>query len=96
MNIYDYVFGVSCGQVQVQCCFHDDTKASAGIGPDLQYNCFACGAKGDGINYVSEMYELSQYEAAKKIIVIPTKIKIAIKSASTGSSGLPATATLPS
>lgn len=45
MNIYDYVFGVSCGQVQVQCCFHNDTKASAGIGPDLQYNCFACGAK---------------------------------------------------
>ena len=45
MNIYDYVFGVSSGQVQVQCCFHDDTKASAGISPDLQYNCFACGAK---------------------------------------------------
>ena len=45
MNIYEYVFGVDCGQVQVNCCFHDDNKASAGISPELQYNCFACGAK---------------------------------------------------
>lgn len=39
MTIYDYVFGVPCGQVQVNCCFHDDHKASAGISPELQYNC---------------------------------------------------------
>lgn len=43
-TIYDYVFGVTPGeQQQVCCCFHDDQKASAGISPEGQYNCFGCG-----------------------------------------------------
>ena len=44
-TIYDFVFGITYGQAQVHCCFHDDDKASAGIGPNGEYNCFACGAK---------------------------------------------------
>lgn len=65
MNIYDYVFGVSCGQVQVQCCFHDDTKASAGIGPDLQYNCFACGAKAnDDTTFIKKYFNVGDKRAA--------------------------------
>ena len=64
MNIYDYVFGVSCGQVQVQCCFHDDTKASAGIGPDLQYNCFACGAKANNdITFIKKYFNVGDQRA---------------------------------
>lgn len=64
MNIYDYVFGVSSGQVQVQCCFHDDTKASAGIGPDLQYNCFACGAKAnDDLTFIKKYFNVGDQRA---------------------------------
>ena len=43
MVIYQLVFGIDRGQVQ--CVFHDDQRASAGIGPNGEYNCFACGAK---------------------------------------------------
>lgn len=64
MNIYDYVFGVSSGQIQVQCCFHDDTKASAGIGPDLQYNCFACGAKAnDDLTFIKKYFNVGDQRA---------------------------------
>ena len=64
MNIYEYVFGVSSGQVQVQCCFHDDTKASAGIGPDLQYNCFACGAKAnDDLTFIKKYFNVGDQRA---------------------------------
>lgn len=60
MNIYDYVFGVSYGQVQVNCCFHDDSKASAGISPDLQYNCFACGAKANNdLTFIKNYFGVS-------------------------------------
>jgi DNA primase len=49
------------------CCpFHNDHHPSMKI--DKNYYCFACGAKGDAINYVAEMFGLSQYDAAVKII----------------------------
>lgn len=64
MNIYDYVFGVSCGQVQVQCCFHDDTCASAGISPSLQYNCFACGAHaGSDVGFIQNYFGVNTTRA---------------------------------
>ena len=84
MNIYDYVFGVSCGQVQVNCCFHNDAKASAGIGPDLQYNCFACGAKAhDDISFLKKYFNIGDQRAnsiQKKLELAgrytPTKNKV--------------------
>lgn len=64
MNIYDYVFGVSCGQVQVNCCFHNDAKASAGISPELQYNCFACGAKAnDDLTFIKKYFNVGEQRA---------------------------------
>lgn len=64
MNIYEYVFGVSSGQVQVQCCFHDDEKASAGISPSGQYNCFACGAKaGSEKAFIKKYFNVSDSRA---------------------------------
>ena len=35
---------------------------------DINYHCFACGAGGDVIDYVSRMFGLSQYGAARKLI----------------------------
>ena len=45
--------------------FHNDKHPSMKI--DQNYYCFACGAKGDAINYVAVLFGLSQFEAAKKI-----------------------------
>ena len=60
-------YGLEVKRNGLVCCpFHDDHHPSMKI--DQYYYCFACGAKGDGINYVSEMFGLSQYEATKKII----------------------------
>lgn len=65
MNIYEYIFGVDSGQIQVQCCFHDDTKASAGISPEGQYNCFACGAKAsDDIAFIKKYFNVGDKRAA--------------------------------
>ena len=48
------------------CCpFHKDKHPSMKI--DQNYYCFACGAKGDAVNYVAVLFGLSQFEAAKKI-----------------------------
>ena len=48
-----------------RCPFHNDKHPSMKI--DRNYYCFACGAKGDAVNYVAALFGLSQFEAAKKI-----------------------------
>lgn len=48
-----------------RCLFHNDKHPSMKI--DQNYYCFACGAKGDAVNYVAVLFGLSQFEAAKKI-----------------------------
>ena len=48
-----------------RCPFHNDKHPSMKI--DRNYYCFACGAKGDAVNYVAVLFGLSQLEAAKKI-----------------------------
>ena len=47
------------------CPFHNDKHPSMKI--DQNYYCFACGEKGDAVNYVAVLFGLSQFEAAKKI-----------------------------
>ena len=48
-----------------RCPFHNDKHPSMKM--DQNYYCFACGAKGDAVNYVAVLFGLSQFEAAKKI-----------------------------
>ena len=49
------------------CCpFHDDRHPSLKLNPDFYY-CFGCGAKGDVIDLVAGLFDLSLYEAARKI-----------------------------
>ena len=48
-----------------RCPFHNDKHPSMKL--DRNYYCFACGAKGDAVNYVAILFGLSQFEAAKKI-----------------------------
>lgn len=59
-------YGLKVSRNGMACCpFHDDHHPSMKI--DTNYYCFSCGAKGDAVAYVAQMYGLSQYEAAKKI-----------------------------
>lgn len=60
-------YGLKVRKNGIACCpFHDDKHPSMKI--DKNYHCFACGAGGDAVDYVSRMFGLSQYEAALKLI----------------------------
>ena len=59
-------YGLKVSRNGMACCpFHNDKHPSMKI--DRNYYCFACGAKGDAVNYVAILFGLSQFEAAKKI-----------------------------
>ena len=60
-------YGLKVGRNGMVCCpFHDDKHPSMKI--DTGYYCFGCGAHGDAIGYVAQMFGLSQYDAACKLI----------------------------
>lgn len=59
-------YGLKVRRNGMACCpFHNDKHPSMKI--EQNYYCFACGAKGDAVNYVTLLFGLSQFEAAKKI-----------------------------
>ena len=59
-------YGLKVGKKGLACCpFHNDKHPSMKI--DKFYYCFACGARGDAVNYVADMYGLKPYEGARKI-----------------------------
>lgn len=59
-------YGLRVRRNGMACCpFHNDKHPSLKI--DQNYYCFACGAKGDAVNYVAVLFGVSQFEAAKKI-----------------------------
>ncbi len=60
-------YGLSIAKNGMACCpFHTDKHPSMKI--EQGYYCFACGAKGDAIGYVAQLFGISQYDAAVKII----------------------------
>ena len=48
------------------CPFHNDRHPSLYVADD-HYYCFACGEHGDVIDFVSELFHLSLYDAAQKL-----------------------------
>ncbi|MGN0252118.1 MAG: CHC2 zinc finger domain-containing protein [Oliverpabstia sp.] len=59
-------YGLKVRRNGMACCpVHNDKHPSMKI--NQNYYCFACGAKGDAVNYVAVLFGLSQFEAAKKI-----------------------------
>ncbi len=48
------------------CLFHDDRHPSMKV--DERYYCFACNETGDVIDYVARLFDLSNYDATKKLI----------------------------
>ena len=49
------------------CPFHNDRHPSLHVADD-HYYCFACGEHGDAIDFVGRLFQLSPYDAARKLI----------------------------
>lgn len=65
MEIYNLIFGTDHGQVN--CPFHDDTHASAGIGPNGEFHCFTCEAKASNSEgFIAKYFNVS-YQTATGI-----------------------------
>ena len=60
-------YGLKIGQGNMACCpFHADRTPSMKLNEDYFY-CFGCGAHGDVIDLVARLFNLSSYDAAKKL-----------------------------
>ena len=49
------------------CPFHNDRHPSLYVADD-HYYCFACGKHGDVIDFVGRLFQLSPYDAARKLM----------------------------
>ena len=80
MNLFEIVkYGVSCREaaelygVEVNrygmalCPFHNDRHPSLYVTDD-HYHCFTCGEHGDVIDFVGRLFQLSPYDAARKLM----------------------------
>ena len=78
MNVFEFVkqnvtarqvadyYGIPVNRHGLACCpFHNDRHPSMKI--DVRFYCFACGQKGDAINFVEKYFDLSPKDAALKI-----------------------------
>ena len=60
-------YGYKVNRGDMICCpFHDDRHPSMKLNRDYFY-CFGCGATGDVIDFVAQLFGLSGYKAAKKL-----------------------------
>ena len=60
-------YGLKVNRNGMACCpFHHDRHPSLKLNEDYFF-CFGCGAKGDVIDLVARMFELSGYEAAQRL-----------------------------
>ena len=69
-------YGIKINRNKMACCpFLDDRHPSMKI--DQNYFCFACGAKGDVIDFTARLFGISQFDAARKLIggfALPIKL----------------------
>ena len=60
-------YGLKVGRNGMTCCpFHNDRHPSLKLNDDYFF-CFGCGAKGDVIDFVARLFNLTSYEAAQKL-----------------------------
>ena len=60
-------YGLEVKRGNMVCCpFHNDRTPSMKLNEDYFY-CFGCGATGDVIDLVAKLFNLSSYDAAKKL-----------------------------
>ena len=59
-------YGISVKRNGMACCpFHNDKTPSMKL--DKRYHCFGCGADGDVISFVGQMFGLQPLDAAMKL-----------------------------
>ena len=60
-------YGLKVNRNGMACCpFHNDRHPSLKLNEEYFF-CFGCGAKGDVIDFVARLFDLSSYEAAQKL-----------------------------
>ena len=60
-------YGLKVSRNGMACCpFHNDRHPSLKLNEEYFF-CFGCGAKGDVIDFVARLFDLSSYEAARKL-----------------------------
>ena len=60
-------YGLKVSHNGMACCpFHNDRHPSLKLNEDYFF-CFGCGAKGDVIDLVARLFNLSSYDAVKKL-----------------------------
>ena len=60
-------YGLEMNRTGMACCpFHEDKTPSLKV-YDENYYCFGCTSSGDATDFVARLYNISQFEAAKKI-----------------------------
>ena len=60
-------YGLRVNRNGMACCpFHNDRHPSLKLNEDYFY-CFGCGAKGDVIDFVAKLFDLSNFEAAQRL-----------------------------
>ena len=60
-------YGLKAGRNGMACCpFHNDRHPSLKLNENYFF-CFGCGAKGDVIDLVARLFDLSGYEAAQRL-----------------------------
>ena len=60
-------YGLNVGRGGMVCCpFHNDRHPSMKV--DKRFHCFGCGADGDVINFVQQMFSLDAKQASFKLI----------------------------
>ena len=60
-------YGLKVNRGNMVCCpFHNDRTPSMKLNEDYFY-CFGCGATGDVIDLAARLFNLSSYDAAKKL-----------------------------
>ena len=60
-------YGLKVSRNGMACCpFHNDRHPSLKLN-DEYFFCFGCGAKGDVIDFVARLFDLSSFEAVKKL-----------------------------
>ena len=60
-------YGLKVNRNGMACCpFHNDRHPSLKLNEEYFF-CFGCGAKGDVIDFVARLFDLSSYEATQKL-----------------------------
>ena len=70
VSVRDYAESIGyeiSGNGMIRCPFHNDRTPSMKI-DESHYHCFGCGAHGDVIGFVAELYGISNSAAAKRIM----------------------------